>query len=155
MAAAFAGWWWMYRDESQVFYPERPLPLLTSNQSARWPSQKPKRYWVHFWASWCAPCLTELPKFHANVNSNDRVDSEDPIFIVSTDESANKAIDALEKIQVNPSKSRAIWVLDSEEYWSKGIGTYLFPETYFVDLENQKVQKWVGPQDWDKIFKRE
>lgn len=98
---------------------------------------------LHFWATWCPPCLEELPqliRFHKGLTKNNVallpvcVDSMDPEII---------------------RKFLAAWGFDMPVYLDPGgslahrYGTYRYPETYILDPKGVVKRKIVGPGDWD------
>ena len=109
---------------------------------------------MHFWASWCKPCISELPKFQA-------------FFENQTDLSGN----AFKIITINNDFSRASLERFTKEakytfpiYFDPflkandqlGIGEGL-PQTIVVDLAEMKiVKRWAGGQNWNNpTFLRE
>jgi cytochrome c biogenesis protein CcmG, thiol:disulfide interchange protein DsbE len=96
---------------------------------------------LNFWASWCAPCVEELPSLNRLA---DRYKGKDLVVLgVSLDEDADAYKDFLSKNQIkfltlrNPA--RAV----SEQY-----GTYKLPETYVVSRQGRLLKKYIGPRDW-------
>jgi thiol-disulfide isomerase/thioredoxin len=110
---------------------------------------------VHFWASWCPPCLPELPQvieFAARVK-----DAGWTVLAVSTDQKLESAQGALPKSygtgqgnsQALPSNFKLIH--DPQSKVAEAFGSYMYPETYWIDEKGMIVYKWVGPQDWAQI----
>lgn len=99
---------------------------------------------LHFWASWCPPCIEELPQFNEMVKSL----KGKPIrfLIVSLDKSWADA----EKIAPQKELSEGVVsVIDTEGTIPEKFGSYQFPETYLLNSNLQIVEKWVGAQDWN------
>jgi len=105
---------------------------------------------VHFWASWCPPCLPELPQiiaFAAQMESKGW-----QILAVSTDKDWASVKKALPAGQALPKNFRVL--LDSDSKVADAYGSYMYPESYWVDGAGRIVKKWVGPQDWDTIAQK-
>ncbi len=101
-----------------------------------------KVVFLHFWATWCPPCLVELPGLVRFVNGLDRkrvallaacVDKEGPAkirdFLRSWGEDA--------PVYLDPGGSLA-----------RRFGTFRFPETYILDREGKVCWKVIGAADW-------
>jgi len=98
---------------------------------------------VHFWATWCPPCVEEIP-------SLDRLSRSLPgegfqVLAVSVDEGGAPAVKSfLERkgltlpVLLNPDRSVAA-----------GYGTFKFPETYLVDRNGIVRYKIIGAANWD------
>jgi thiol-disulfide isomerase/thioredoxin len=74
-------------------------------------------YVVNFWATWCAPCVKELPYFEA---LNQREDVE--VLLVSLDFPKHKESRLLPFIKKNNLKSKLVLLDDTNEnYWINDI----------------------------------
>lgn len=98
---------------------------------------------VHFWATWCSPCVGELPLLD---QFQKKFSSGEPFVVlpISVDEEGKKAIDAFRKRV--PFEMTAL--LDPNGDVADKYGTYRLPESYLVDKEGKIIQKIVGPQNW-------
>lgn len=114
-----------------MFYPKFLLfvlfPLLLSAQtvpSLSYNELKPllnqegdKIYVVNFWATWCAPCIKELPYFEV---LDQREDVE--VLLVSLDFPKHKESRLLPFIKKNKLQSKVVLLDDANEnYWINDI----------------------------------
>ncbi len=97
---------------------------------------------VHFWATWCAPCVEELPtlaKLH-----QDLMGADFEMLAVSVDEGGAEAVTAFMK----QNNLNVPVLLDPDRATASRYGTYKFPETYIVDREGVVRYKVIGSRDW-------
>jgi thiol-disulfide isomerase/thioredoxin len=103
---------------------------------------KDKIVLIHFWASWCPPCIPELPEWLKVSEAY----AGKPLRLVAINQD-EKWEDAKtvwpEKV---PEGVLGLW--DSEGKLPDKFGTYQFPETYLLNGRGEIIYKWVGPQDW-------
>ena len=102
---------------------------------------------VHFWATWCAPCLPELPKMVEFAKKFDGTDLR--LVIISIDENWEDAKQVFTDKLKGPS---VVSLLDADAKISEKFGSFQFPETYLIDRDYSILAKWVGPQDWKNEF---
>jgi peroxiredoxin len=96
---------------------------------------------VHFWATWCPPCVDELPtieKLHRTI-----ADKDFQLLAVSVDDGAPEVAAFLKK-----NKMDLPVLLDPGRKTAGHYGTYKFPETYIVDRQGVVRLKVIGPRDW-------
>jgi peroxiredoxin len=98
---------------------------------------------LHFWATWCPPCVEEIPSLDRLYRSQLRDGLA--VLAVSVDEGGASAVKAfLERngltlpVLLNPDRSVAA-----------GYGTFKFPETYLVDRNGIVQYKIIGAANWD------
>ncbi len=97
---------------------------------------------LNFWATWCPPCVHEMPSLE---NLHQRLRDKDfKILAVSVDEGGWNAIDRfLKQLPVTLDI-----LLDARGDVSSLYGTYQLPESYLIDKKGVIVRKYVGPRDW-------
>lgn len=94
---------------------------------------------LNFWATWCAPCIEELP-------SLEQLQQELPqvkVIAVATDEDAESYRAFLQRRPVP-----LFTVFDASNSSNALYGTFRFPETYVIDKNGVIRRKFIGPQDW-------
>ncbi len=96
---------------------------------------------VHFWATWCPPCLQEIPALARLRNDfADRPDFKVVMIAVADDPAKVRAF-------LEPGASD--WVLfDPSWDVAHRYGTTQIPETYLID-RGKVVEKFVGATDWN------
>lgn len=99
------------------------------------------RVFVHFWATWCPPCVDELPQVLAYAKQS----PGDQVVLVSLDETWEKAYAILPRQGLAANVTALI---DTTGKTANSWGSYQFPETYFLEPGLILKAKWVGPQDW-------
>ncbi len=102
---------------------------------------------IHFWASWCAPCVPEIKEITAVAKRTSKDASGKPVYwiFISEDPSFEKARKILDDSTL---PSHMISLLDTEEKTAAKFGTYQYPETYILDREHAIIDKRIGAEDW-------
>ncbi len=96
---------------------------------------------VNFWATWCPPCVEEMPsleEFHKRLAPAGVV-----VLGISVDRNERAYRAFLERAGVTFATAR-----DPEARISSAYGTYKYPETYIIDRNGKVVIKHIGPRDW-------
>jgi cytochrome c biogenesis protein CcmG/thiol:disulfide interchange protein DsbE len=98
---------------------------------------------LHFWAKWCEPC--------ADVEFAKKAQFAKPfkILAVSLDPTLEDAKQILPD-QGNNLPANFILTLDPDHKVAERMGSYQYPETYFIDPTGLILEKWVGAQKWSK-----
>jgi len=97
---------------------------------------------VHFWATWCPPCVEEIPALDRLHHSSLGKDFE--MLAVSVDEGGAGAVAAF----IQKNKLNIPVLFDPGRDIAGLYGTYKFPETYIVDRQGVVRYKAIGPRDW-------
>jgi cytochrome c biogenesis protein CcmG/thiol:disulfide interchange protein DsbE len=94
---------------------------------------------LNLWASYCAPCIEELPSLLAL----QRQMPDLVIIAVSIDQDPDVYHRFLEKNHVN-----LVTVRDEDQRVNALYGTAQIPETYIIDRHGVLRRKFVSAQDW-------
>jgi peroxiredoxin len=96
---------------------------------------------LNFWASWCPPCISELPSLNqfAQAYANQGV----VVLGISIDKNENLYKRFLAQRQVAFDTAR-----DPEAKISGSYGTFQIPETYLIDRNGKVLEKVISDQDW-------
>lgn len=100
---------------------------------------------LHFWASWCAPCVSEFPALLSMARQNE---TRVTILAISTDIAPDKIKKFLKKQRPPlPSNVKIIW--DKDKKLTEDLfQTFKLPETIILDRGGGMVQKEIGVTDW-------
>jgi peroxiredoxin len=121
--------------------PDFRLPSL-DGRSVSLADLRGKIVMVHFWATWCPPCVEELPtleKLYGELRGGDF-----EMLAISVDEGGGAAVDAF----LRKNGLTLPVFLDPGGSVSRLYGTYKFPETYILDRQGSVRYKVIGPRDW-------
>ncbi|MEO8737162.1 MAG: TlpA disulfide reductase family protein [Edaphobacter sp.] len=95
---------------------------------------------LNFWATWCAPCIEELPTLVAMQHQLPQI----KVLAISTDEDATAYSQFLTTHPLNGLTT----VRDGQQRSNALYGTFRYPETYVIDRKGIIRRKFIGPQDW-------
>ncbi len=96
---------------------------------------------INFWATWCPPCLAEMPSLDRFQQLFAGRGVEVLAVSVDDDENAYRSFLAEHKVTLKT-------VRDPSKKVSALYGTFKYPESYIADRRGRLVQKIVGPEDW-------
>jgi thiol-disulfide isomerase/thioredoxin len=99
---------------------------------------------LHFWGSWCPPCVEEVPMW---LKLARKFEGKPVAFLaVAVDQSWGDA----HKIMPDAGlPGNVLSLLDPEGEVPEKFGSFQFPETYVLSKDLVVKDKWVGAQDWD------
>ena len=98
---------------------------------------------LNFWATWCAPCVEEMPSL---VQMQQRLKGKGVEVLavsVDVDESAYRKFLKDHNIDL-------LVVRDPEQKGNNLYGTFKFPETYIIDRGGVLRRKFIGPVNWTR-----
>ena len=98
---------------------------------------------LNFWATWCPPCIAEVPSLN-RLYGRFREDGL-VILAVSVDEQEDVYRRFLDRYGVKFPTVR-----DPERIVSSRYGTMKYPESYLINGQGQVIQKYVGAEDWER-----
>ncbi|MBV8206110.1 MAG: TlpA family protein disulfide reductase [Acidobacteria bacterium] len=99
---------------------------------------------LNFWASWCPPCIEELPSLQ--VMAQQAQQHGIVVLAVSEDESETNYRQFLSDHHMEMLTT----VRDAQRSAAPLYGTFQFPETYVIDPNGIVRRKFVGPADFSK-----
>ena len=95
---------------------------------------------VNLWATWCAPCIKELPTLARLSSSQDAI----TVLALSQDMQPQPAVAAFlveRKIAVKPYQ-------DSEMAMSSALGANILPTTILYGADGKEIWRFTGDLDW-------
>lgn len=96
---------------------------------------------LNFWASWCIPCVEELPSLKQLAQRY--ADKGVVVIGISRDPDPDAYKEFLDKFQINFVTMRNASNSVGEIY-----GTYQLPETYIISRDGHLVNKIIGGTNW-------
>ncbi len=104
--------------------------------------EKGKLFIIHFWATWCPPCVEEIPAL-SRFWDKYRTRSDVSLYAISVDKDWKTVDDFMKK---NPS---AIPLFrDPGAATAKRFGTTQYPETYIVNDKGRVLFRVQGAANW-------
>lgn len=114
-----------------------------------WPG---KMVFVNFWATWCPPCLKELPSIDRMARALEGDSLE--VIAISTDRgSSAKPLDWLAKAAAQPEPEKQVLTLEffhDPRFKLARAATLLGqPTTLILDRQGREIARYQGEADWD------
>jgi thiol-disulfide isomerase/thioredoxin len=99
---------------------------------------------VNLWASWCAPCIKELPTL-GKLEESHAVDGRLGVIAVSQDMAPKASVDAF---LADKNIGRFAAFYDPESGLSSALGVQILPTSVLYDGQGREVWRYVGDLDW-------
>ena len=99
---------------------------------------------VNLWASWCAPCIKELPTLQ-KLEEAQAKDGKLGVISVSQDMAPKASVDAFLK---GKGISRFAAYHDPDMALSSALGVQIMPTTILYDADGKEVWRYTGDLDW-------
>jgi len=97
---------------------------------------------VNFWASWCTPCLMEMPSMQRLATA--LKDRPFRLLAVNVKESRSKAWKFMKLLKVTFTT-----LLDSEGETAEAWDVQIYPTSYLIDADGRMRYVAYGPVEWD------
>jgi len=100
---------------------------------------------INFWATWCPPCVAELPALD---RASHQLAGEVKILLISVDRGGRKK--ALPFLQ-DRGISRPHLAFDVNGALSREMGVRGLPTTFLVTADQRHCWAYQGPREWDDV----
>ena len=97
---------------------------------------------LHFWATWCKPCLAEFPELKAALP---RLQSDSVAFLIATEEELDQ-IRAFEE-----KRNFGLAFLQLKEATLADFEVHALPTTLVLDRQGKVVYRHMGQLDWQDV----
>ena len=94
---------------------------------------------LNFWASWCAPCIEEMPSLETLHHQLPQI----VILAVASDEDFSQYQNYVVQHHID-----LMTVFDQQQASNALYGSFRFPETYIIDKQGVVRRKLIGPQEF-------
>ena len=137
--------------KGEIHLPENRMLVDTNgNQFLLFDKKLQELQIINFWASWCAPCLKELPALFKLAKE---YKNEVRVLAISIDEnvmSFNKLVSKLED-KYSDTISEIVIARDVDKSIAGIFNTTKVPESFIVQSSGKVTNKAVGYLDWQEV----
>jgi thiol-disulfide isomerase/thioredoxin len=132
--------------------PPSPAPALRgldlAGKARRLRDYRGKTVLVNFWASWCPPCLQEMPALEALSRSRD----PDRFAVLAVNVGESPAVIAR---FTRLAEAGIVMLADRNGDAARRWGVKIYPSSYVVDAQGRVRYEVYGPIEWDGSGVRE
>jgi thiol-disulfide isomerase/thioredoxin len=100
---------------------------------------KGKKILVNYWATWCAPCIKEMPDL---LEAQEILSKENYAFLLVSDESEEQILNFKNKFPYDFT-----FLISSKAVSSFGV--YVMPTTFVFNENGKKVKEIIGVSNWN------
>jgi peroxiredoxin len=155
IAMVAAVYWWAQisgpadseRDELSKPAPDFTLPDINGKQ-LKLSTLKGKMVLLDYWATWCGPCLEELP---ALVALQQKYSSKGFTVVgLSVDDASTREVAAFAR---EHKLSYPIALTGGQDKIPEGYNIFGLPTAYLIDASGVVRRKYIGPKDEEEVAK--
>jgi thiol-disulfide isomerase/thioredoxin len=107
-------------------------------------SYKGRYVLLNLWATWCAPCVKELPALAKLQGAM----APAQLSVVTVNVGRGSAADTAAFLKAHSANSLPVY-LDSDTAFIRAFGAFGLPLSILIDPQGREVARAVGPADWD------
>lgn len=100
---------------------------------------KGKRIVINYWATWCGPCIKEMPALKI---AEDLLENHNYAFLLVSDETISKISDFKMNKKFDFNYLKSVKSIET-------LGIYSLPTSYIFDENGKKIETIVGTISWD------
>lgn len=104
-----------------------------------WETMKGKKVFLNFWATWCKPCIVEMPSMSEAAEQL----GEDYVFLAASYED-------LAKIQKFAEKQDFTFQFVHTKTPIESLNIYSLPTTFLINSSGELVETVIGSQEWNQ-----
>ncbi|MBI2083854.1 MAG: TlpA family protein disulfide reductase [Deltaproteobacteria bacterium] len=119
--------------------PHFSLPSMKNSVSLQ--EYRGKLVLLNFWATWCPPCLAEMPSLD---RLNERIGDGFEVIAIGVDDTWSSIQQFLKMTPLT-----LVILLDQKGEVAEKYGVTHLPISYLIDREGTVLKKYVGPRVWD------
>ena len=130
-------------DELPVTLPSGPLPSLGQGPEVDLSTYRGRPMLVNFWATWCGPCVEEMPV----LRDAERQLGDQVVFLgINVQDAESNALDFLAELDVTYDQVR-----DPMAEYFTAVGGFGMPTTLLVDADGRIVYRHTGAIEADQL----
>ncbi|MGH1403690.1 MAG: TlpA family protein disulfide reductase [Alphaproteobacteria bacterium] len=100
---------------------------------------------LNFWATWCSPCVKEMPQLITLANR----EKDTTVFIaISVDRDTQTITDFFNRLEIDIAPDHILIAHDPKMVTPPLFETRMFPESFIIDKNGGIKHKVVGVTDW-------
>ena len=127
--------------------PDFQLPLLDGVTLVSPADYAGRPLFLNFWATWCAPCVRELPAFEEFIATHGADDSGPALLTINLGETAAEISGFLEEIGV----ANLPVAMDINQVVKRDYGVQNLPTTYVIDAEGMVRYMKLGEMTYEEM----
>lgn len=109
-----------------------------NGQPVAWESFRGKAVFLNLWATWCKPCIVEMPSIE---RASQQLADSNIVFIAASDES-------LDKIRVFRDRGKYTFTFLQLKSGFESLGVYGLPTTILFNAKGNRISTETGARDW-------
>ncbi|PJF43758.1 MAG: hypothetical protein CUN55_07465 [Phototrophicales bacterium] len=104
---------------------------------------------LNFWATWCTPCIEEMPTLQAFYDNHT---DEDFTILLVTDPEDGQDRETIEQFLKDLDITLPVAFSEYGQLHNL-FGVQMIPSTYFIDVNGIVRNRWIGPIDTESLAK--